>query len=90
VIQAQSNFARGSHTNTTGTVKNTSKSYDMGVNAQPMFVFFPSPKWALEAGLGSVGFTHSRDLTADKRHNNFHLTYGGLSFGATYYIYGAE
>lgn len=76
------NFSRGNQES--NSIK--SKYYFVGLKVQPAFVFFPSPRWGIEGGMGTLGFTHNRSLSYDTKYNNFNLDFGGFYLGFAYYI----
>jgi hypothetical protein len=83
-------YSRGTDTNTNvGSGLNqstTTDNYQLAVNTSPNFLFFPSSKWAIEAGIGSIGYNYSRNLSNDGTSNYFNLDYGRVSLGIAYFI----
>lgn len=61
-------------------------SYSLSLSFSPGFTFFPSRRWAIDAGFGSVYYTYQRSLSNEARRNNFGLNYGGLGFGLRYFL----
>jgi hypothetical protein len=62
------------------------KSHGFGINVQPSFIFFPSPAWGIEAGLGNLGYNFSRGLSDDSKGSSFDFDYGVFSLGFGYYF----
>jgi hypothetical protein len=60
--------------------------YTLGASVRPIFIFFPSPKWGIEASIGSLGYTYMRDLPDAGSSNSFGLSAGSFSFGIAYYF----
>ena len=58
--------------------KNKSDYFNVGVS--PMFIFFPSQRWGLEASLGYLNFFHAKGATS------FNVNYGSVSLGVSYYL----
>jgi hypothetical protein len=74
------------HTSVNG-VKSSTKSYVLGTNLTPSFIFFPSPKWGIEASLGSLSYTHNQEIPADGTTTDQLNFYAGtFSLGFTYYL----
>jgi hypothetical protein len=69
------NFSRANSSNTTAatpvgggpttTDRENAPYYSVGVSLRPLFIFFPSPRWGLEAGLGSLTFSHQHSLNGN-------------------------
>jgi hypothetical protein len=88
VLQGQLSFNRGVSTifnPVTGQVQET-PMYRLGATLSPFFTFFPSAKWAVEAGIGSIGYTYTRTLPDVSSTNTFALSSGFFSFGLGYYF----
>ena len=67
--------------------KSSTKSYVLSANVTPSFIFFPSPKWGIEASLGSLSYSHRQEIPSDGSTNdqlNFYA--GSFSLGFTYYL----
>ena len=62
------------------------KRNSIGVTFRPSFIFFPSPNWGLQASIGELGYTHSKNKTNDDKSNGFGINYGYVSFGIAYYF----
>jgi hypothetical protein len=75
-------FSRGKQ----GQNPDKTKYYSLGLSFKPAFIFFPSPKWGIEGGIGNLGFSHTRNLSEEEKYNNFYLNYGTLYLGFAYYI----
>ncbi len=89
--QGRFNFTRSNAENNqtvVGYPENITKtpSYSLGLSINPALVFFPSPKWSLEASVGSIGYNYSRDLPNTYSSNSFSLGLGSFSFGLAYYF----
>jgi hypothetical protein len=76
--------------NTTNSIS-LSNSSDVSLNSvggalSPTFIFFPSQRWGIEAGLGELAYWYGKyEGAVQGRHQlNFHA--GLLSFGLKYYI----
>lgn len=80
-------YERGRSTvETTGTSENTTKSYSLSFFVSPGLVFFPSQNWAIEGGIGGLGFTHTRGLSDDSKSSSFGFNYGSFSLGFAYFF----
>ena len=62
------------------------KRNSIGVTFRPSFIFFPSPNWGLQASIGDLNYTHSKNKTTDDASNRFGINYGYVSFGIAYYF----
>jgi len=62
------------------------KRNSIGVTFRPRFIFFPSPNWGLQASIGELVYTHSKEKTNDDTSNQFGINYGYVSFGIVYYF----
>lgn len=80
------NFQRGTETNSPNSIETKTQNYQLGVSIQPGFIFFPSPKWGLEARIGSLGYNYSKNLSTDYDQSSFNLSYGSLTLGVSYYL----
>jgi hypothetical protein len=85
-IDGSVGYDRGRTTTETGSNESTSKSYNIGVTATPSLMFFPSPNWAIEGSIGSLGLTHSRGVSDKSKSTTFDLNYGSISFGFAYFF----
>jgi hypothetical protein len=85
-INGQVNFDRGKETNTNSTSESITQNYQIGINIQPCFIFFPSPKWGIETSIGSIGYSYSRNLSTDLGQNYINLSYGTINLGLSYYF----
>jgi hypothetical protein len=56
------------------------------VLGKPIFTFFPSKRWGIEAGFGYLGFSHKKDIINDENENVLNIDYGGLNLGLSYYL----
>jgi hypothetical protein len=61
-------------------------SYSIGINVKPVFIYFPSTKWGIEAGVGSLSYNHTRILPNVSSGDNLLLNVGSFSFGLAYYF----
>jgi len=91
--QGQINFTRSNsnYTLTNGApvnqeVSNQTPSYAVAVTIKPVFIFFPSPKWGIEASVGSLGYNYQRELPDVHSSTTFSLGAGQFSFGLAYYF----
>lgn len=57
-----------------------------GINLSPSFHFFPTRHWAVEGGIGSIGYNTSVQKDMDKKSNNFNFGLGTFIFGLAYYF----
>ena len=73
-------------TNQNGFVEDEIKRNSIGVAFRPSFIFFPSPNWGLQASIGELSYTHSKNKTSDDTSNQFGINYGYVSFGIAYYF----
>jgi hypothetical protein len=88
VLQGQINLSRGTTTAFSpllGEVT-TTPSYNLGATISPIFIFFPSPKWGIEAGIGSIGYNYTRNLPDVSSTGTFSLNSGTFSLGLAYYF----
>lgn len=89
-LQGGLSFSRGTTTFTEfngGNLQETDiPSYQLGMSFRPIFIFFPSPKWGVEASIGSLGYTYVRNLPDNGSSNSFGLNAGSFSFGIAYYF----
>jgi hypothetical protein len=60
-------------------------SYNLKIGTRPVFIFFPSAKWGIEAGLGYLGYTYNRILPDVAHSSTFDFNVGSFSFGLAYY-----
>jgi len=85
-------FNRGAITNTTTqpliglTVEDKSQNYIIYTSITPSFIFFPTPKWGFEVGIGSINHGYNSNLTTSQNSNSFQINYGRLSWGLSYYF----
>ena len=87
-LQGQVNLSRGTTTQfspLSGAV-NTTPSYNLGATISPIFIFFPSPKWGIEAGVGSLGYNYTRNLPDVSSTGTFSLNSGTFTLGLAYYF----
>jgi hypothetical protein len=89
-LQEQISFTRSNAetTQVTGTTEtsNQSPNYSIGFAIRPILIFFPSPKWGIEAGVGTLGYSYTRYLADVASSNTFSLNAGSFSFGLAYYF----
>jgi hypothetical protein len=61
--------------------------YLLGATVRPIFIFFPTPKWGIEAGLGSLYYTHQHGLSDGSSVNIANLSVtSATSLGIYYYF----
>jgi hypothetical protein len=88
--QGQINFTRGNSTTTVndGTNETTNEApyYSLGLTFKPVLIFFPDPKWGIEASVGSLGYTYTKYLPDVYSTTTFSLSAGSFSFGLAYYF----
>jgi hypothetical protein len=60
--------------------------YDLQTTFRPTFIFFPSSKWGIQAGIGSLGYSFRKSLSEDDKTNAFHMTYGSINLGIVRYF----
>lgn len=58
----------------------------LSININPNFIFFPSKNWAIRAGIGSLGYSSSKNKLDNIRSNTFNANYGTIGLGISYYI----
>ncbi len=89
-LQGGLNFSRGNSktTQTSGPFQSVTETptYGLGLNFKPVFVFFPSPKWGIEASFASLGYNYYRNLPDVSSASSFGLSAGSFSFGVAYYF----
>jgi hypothetical protein len=68
------------------TLSSPTKGRSLGLTFRPVFSFFPSKRWAVETGFGSVGVNVFTNENLDRKTTSFSLDYGVLNFGLAYYI----
>jgi len=89
-LQGQISFSRGTTNPTfiqqTGQVV-TYPQYNLGATISPIFIFFPSPGWGIEAGVGSIGYNFQRTLPNVTSTSTFSLNSGTFAFGLAYYFH---
>jgi hypothetical protein len=71
-----------------GSAESTRKGYVISLNMTPSLIFFPSPNWAIEGGIGGLSLSHSRSLSDDSKSTSFGLNYGSFSLGFSYFFRG--
>ena len=97
VLEGNLNFRRGrsfsaseqrdANGNLTSRLSFNSPSYNLGVSVRPLFIFFPLPRWGLEAGLGSLSVNRQENLSDHTGVNSSNLSVTGtFAFGITYYF----
>jgi len=64
------------------------KRNSITVGLRPTFVFFPSYRWGVQAGIGDLSYTHSKNKSSDDTSNQFGINYGYVNFGIAYYFRG--
>jgi len=97
VLEGNLNFRRGrsfsaseqrdANGNLTSRLSFNSPSYSLGASVRPLFIFFPLPRWGLEAGLGSLSVSRQENLSDHTGVNSSSLSVTGtFAFGITYYF----
>jgi hypothetical protein len=87
VIEGSLDFSRGTFVDSNSAAESKSKSYDTGITAKPLLVFFPTPRWSVEGGIGSLNYRYSRNLTTDISNSSFGLNHNStINFGVAYYF----
>ena len=83
-------FSRANSTaiNNNGVAETTTESpyYSVGITFKPMLVFFPSPKWGVEASVGTLGYSYKRYLPDAYSTSSFAFNAGSFSLGLGYYF----
>jgi hypothetical protein len=66
----------------------TLKEYANGFSTEitPLFIFFPTPVWGFEAGIGSVAFRMMKSQQSSDYQYDFSAGYGQLRIGLNYYL----
>jgi len=93
-LQGQTSFTRGYSKNTSFNNGNTlsqeftssSPFYSLGTTINPVFIFFPSSRWGIETGIGSLGYFYQRNLPNVSSNSGLSLNAGSFSFGLAYYF----
>ncbi|WP_276372360.1 autotransporter domain-containing protein [Chryseolinea sp. H1M3-3] len=62
------------------------KYHGINISIKPTFIFFPDPKWGIEAGIGYLNYAYTKNLSRDGKYNSFNLNYGTFSLGFAYYF----
>ncbi|SHH89947.1 Outer membrane protein beta-barrel domain-containing protein [Chryseolinea serpens] len=60
--------------------------YGFGLVVSPRFIYFPSSRWSIEGGLGSLGCSFSRNLSNDTNTQSVGLNLGQVTLGFAYYF----
>jgi len=85
-ISGYLNFSRGTETDITSTSESNTQNYQIGTSLAPTFIFFPSPRWGLEASIGALSYSYSRNLSTDSDTSYFNFYYGTIKLGLAYYF----
>jgi hypothetical protein len=86
-FQGQLTLMRGTIESQIGSIYSSRlPTYSVSADISPIFIFFPSPKWGIEAGIGSVSYTYYRVLPDVSSTNTFSFSSGKFTFGLTYYF----
>lgn len=83
-LSSYASYSAGNFTQSSSTDKVKYKS--AGISVGPSFHFFPTRNWAVEGGIGSIGYSRSIQKDIDRKSNSFHLSLGTFSFGLAYYF----
>jgi hypothetical protein len=92
LIEGSLGYAKGEINNTFNDYNNAiynkveSTTDEFSAAILPRFVFFPSPKWGFEAGIGSIGYSNTSNSESKGSISQFNLNYGIFSLGFAYYI----
>lgn len=92
LIEGKLNYVRGENStsyisyNNGFNIKGESKTDDFSAVVAPRFVFFPTPKWGIEAGIGSLSYSSTSTSNSNASTSRFNLNYGVFSLGFAYYI----
>lgn len=78
-IRGNISYGRGVLINESGSSESKTKAYNIGLYIQRALLFFPPPKWGIEGSIGSLGFTHSRDLSYESKNSFVNFNYGTFS-----------
>jgi hypothetical protein len=62
------------------------KYHGINMSVKPTFIFFPSRKWGIEAGIGTLSYAYTKYLSSGGENNDFQLNYGTFSLGFAYYF----
>src|SRR5688572_16482328 len=89
-LEGSLGYSRAQSTNTDDRFSEKIKSYKYRYKRTTLFVFFPSAKWGIEAGIGGLGYSYSRNLTNKASFNNFSAYYSGINLDFAYYFSKAE
>lgn len=86
-VQGTASAVRGTTTTTLGGSSSSENAYyTLGLTFKPVFVFFPTPKWAVEGSVGSFGYSYNRYLPNAQSTTTFGLGWGSFSFGVAYFF----
>jgi outer membrane protein len=87
-IEADLTAGFGTNKTTVGDVSSSRNFNSFGTTVKPGFYYYVSPKFALEASIGSIGYSHSSSETGSDSKDitsGFNLSlYSGLSLGLTF------
>ncbi|AYB30017.1 outer membrane beta-barrel protein [Chryseolinea soli] len=68
------------------TTTSRSNSYGLGLSVAPLFMYFPSSRWSVEGGLGSLYYSFSRGLSDNTKYQSVGLNLGRVTLGFAYYF----
>lgn len=85
-VNGNLDFDRGKESETYGSFETTTQNYQIAAVLVPTLMFFPSPKWGVEASIGALSYSYSRNLSTDADTSYFNLYYGTLDLGVSYYF----
>lgn len=85
-INANLFFKRGTESETYVSSETITQNYQIGTSLVPTFIFFPTPKWGLEASIGALSYTYSRNLSTDSDNSYFNFYFGSINLGLSYYF----
>ncbi len=92
LIDGSIGYSKGDNTSTTIDYGNgfnsriETKTSEFSTAVTPKFVFFPSPKWGIEAGIGSVSYSNTSYNTSSGSSNRLYINYGVFTLGFAYYL----
>jgi hypothetical protein len=79
-------YGRGSNKSANRYSKEKEKSHSINTAVKPTFIFFPSSRWGIEAGIGSLGYFYKHGLASDYNDKGFSANFGSISLGLNYYF----
>jgi len=89
-IDANFNYGIVAGTSTNSTYVSKTKNHHVGASIKPTFIFFPSPKWGIEASIGNISYEYSKNLSTGTGLNDFNIYFGSIQLGLSYYFKKSE